>query len=121
MQSVYMESIHLHVSVKPYVININKLCFTHVTLICIENSLVRAQLVPNAYVRLHSETELEFRNVDFYGGRTRRKTLVARERTNKQLNSHAVPEPRVEPTTHWNHSGEKRASYRNATSTLCTK
>jgi hypothetical protein len=27
------------------------------------------------------------------------KTLVARERTNK-LNSHEVPEPRIEPTTH---------------------
>jgi hypothetical protein len=40
---------------------------------------------------------LEFRIVDFYGReenrRIRRKTLVARERTNKQLNSHEVPEP----------------------------
>jgi hypothetical protein len=45
--------------------------------------------------------ELEFRNVDFCAWReenrrTRRKTLVARERTNKQLNSHEVPEPRIE-------------------------
>jgi uncharacterized protein (DUF58 family) len=40
--------------------------------------------------------------------RTRRKTHVARERINKQLNSHEVPEPRVEPTTHWDHSGERR-------------
>jgi hypothetical protein len=47
--------------------------------------------------------------------RTRRKTPVARERTNKQLNSHEVPEPRIEPTTHWDHSGERRANYRNAT------
>jgi hypothetical protein len=31
---------------------------------------------------------------------TRRKTLVARERTNKQLNSHEVPEQRIEHTTH---------------------
>jgi hypothetical protein len=38
--------------------------FTHVTLMSIENSLVRAQLVPNVYV--HFEIELEFRNVDFY-------------------------------------------------------
>jgi hypothetical protein len=30
-----------------------------------------------------------------------KKTLVASERTNKQLNSHAVPEPRIEHTTHW--------------------
>jgi hypothetical protein len=36
--------------------------------------------------------------------RTRRKTLVARERTNKQLNSHAVPEQRIEPTTHWDNT-----------------
>jgi hypothetical protein len=28
------------------------------------------------------------------------KTLMARERTNKQLNSHVVPEPRFEPTTY---------------------
>jgi hypothetical protein len=47
--------------------------------------------------------------------RTRRKTLVARERTNNQLNSHEVPEQRIEPTTHWHHSGERRAYYRNAT------
>jgi hypothetical protein len=39
---------------------------------------------------------LEFRDVDFYG-----KTLVAMERTNKQLNSYAVPEPRIEPTTYY--------------------
>jgi hypothetical protein len=38
-----------------------------------------------------------------------------RRKTNKQLNSHEVPEPRIEPTTHWDHSGEKRAYYRNAT------
>jgi hypothetical protein len=47
--------------------------------------------------------------------RIRRKTLVARERTDKQLNSHEVPEQRIEPTTHWGHSGERRAYYRNAT------
>jgi hypothetical protein len=38
--------------------------------------------------------ELEFREVAFCGGRkTRepRKTLEARERTNKQLNSHMMP------------------------------
>jgi hypothetical protein len=40
---------------------------------------------------------------------------VARERTNKQLNSHEVPEPRIKPTTHWDHSRERRAYYRNAT------
>jgi hypothetical protein len=55
---------------------------------------------------------LEFRNVDFSEGgkggrRTQRKTLVARERTNKQLNTHVVPEPRIKPTTHWDHSGER--------------
>jgi hypothetical protein len=40
---------------------------------------------------------------------------VARERTNKQLNSHEVPEPWTEPTTHWDHSGERRAYYCNVT------
>jgi hypothetical protein len=40
---------------------------------------------------------------------------VTRERTNNQLNSHEVPEPRIEPTTHWHHSGERLAYYRNAT------
>jgi hypothetical protein len=40
---------------------------------------------------------------------------VARERTNKQFNSHEVPEPRIEPTTHWDHIGDRRAYYRNAT------
>jgi hypothetical protein len=29
------------------------------------------------------------------------KNRVTRERTNKQLNSRKVPEPRIEPTTHW--------------------
>jgi hypothetical protein len=29
----------------------------------------------------------------------KRRPLVARERTNKQLYSHGVPEPRIEPTT----------------------
>jgi hypothetical protein len=37
-----------------------------------------------------------------------------RESTTK-LNSHEVPEPRIEPTTHWDHSGERRAYYRNTT------
>jgi hypothetical protein len=37
--------------------------------------------------------ELEFRNVDFCGGR---KTLEARERINK-LNSHVTPSPVIEP------------------------
>jgi hypothetical protein len=53
--------------------------------------------------------ELEFRNVDFYGGR---KTREPGEKTSKQgpdkinnkLNSHEVPEQRIEPTTHWHHS-----------------
>jgi hypothetical protein len=55
--------------------------------------------------------ELEFRNVDFYG--RRRKTLEAKERINNKLNSHEVPKPRIEPTTHWHHSGERRAYYCN--------
>jgi hypothetical protein len=41
--------------------------FTHVTLMSVKNSLVRAWLVPDVYVR--SEIELEFWNFDFYGGR----------------------------------------------------
>jgi hypothetical protein len=45
----------------------------------------------------------------------RRKTLEARERINNKLNSHEVPESRIEPTTHWDHSGERREYYRNTT------
>jgi hypothetical protein len=45
----------------------------------------------------------------------RRTTLEARERINNKLNSHEVPERRIEPTTHWHHSGEMRAYYRNTT------
>jgi hypothetical protein len=56
--------------------------------------------------------ELELRNVDFYGGR---KTGEARERVNNKLNSHEVPEPRIKPTTHWHHIGERQAYYRNTT------
>jgi hypothetical protein len=45
--------------------------------------------------------ELEFRNVDFCGGRkterNRRKTLEARERINNKLNSHVTPIPGIEP------------------------
>jgi hypothetical protein len=57
-----------------------------------------------------------------------------RERTNNQLNSHEVPEPRIEPTTHWQRREasyledlcffviieliERRAYYRNATHTI---
>jgi hypothetical protein len=67
--------------------------------------------------------ELEFRNVDFYGGRgeggeSPEKTLEARERINNKLNSHEVPEQRIEPTTHWHHSCERRAYYRNTTHAL---
>jgi hypothetical protein len=48
------------------------------------------------------------------------KTLEARERINNKLNSHEVPEPRIESTTHWDHSGERRAYYRNTThASLC--
>jgi hypothetical protein len=44
--------------------------------------------------------ELEFKNVDFYGGRkTGEPTLEARERINNILNSHEAPEQRIEPTT----------------------
>jgi hypothetical protein len=50
--------------------------------------------------------ELDFRIVDFYGGRKteepREKPLwQGREPTNKVLNSHEVHKPRIEPTTHW--------------------
>jgi hypothetical protein len=44
--------------------------------------------------------ELEYRNVGmliFYGGKNPRSP---RERINNKLNSQ-VPEPRIEPTTHW--------------------
>jgi hypothetical protein len=43
--------------------------------------------------------ELEFRNADFYGEgkpENAEKTLEARERINNKLNSHEVPEPRIE-------------------------
>jgi hypothetical protein len=41
--------------------------------------------------------QLEFRNVDFCGGGTRRKTLEARERINNKLNSNVMPSPGIEP------------------------
>jgi hypothetical protein len=61
--------------------------------------------------------ELEFRNVDFYGGR---KTGEPGEKPSKQgrestTNSTHMKYPRIEPTTHWHHSGERRAYYRNTT------
>jgi hypothetical protein len=50
-----------------------------------------------------TESKLEFRSVDFWGGmknqRTRRKTLEARERTNKRLYSHMTPSLGIEPGT----------------------
>jgi hypothetical protein len=62
--------------------------------------------------------ELEFRNVDFYGGRkrTRRKKYPEKNPLSKGENPQQTqPEPRIEPTTHWGHSGERRAYYRNTT------
>jgi hypothetical protein len=37
------------------------------------------------------------------------------EKINNKLNSHEVPEPRIEPTNHWDHNCETRAYYRNTT------
>jgi hypothetical protein len=50
-----------------------------------------------------TESKLEFRSVDFCRGRknrrTQRKTLRAREKTNKQLYSHMIPSPGIESGT----------------------
>jgi hypothetical protein len=50
-----------------------------------------------------TESKLEFRTVDFCGGRknrkTQRKTFEERERTNKQLYLHMTPSPGIEPGT----------------------
>jgi hypothetical protein len=70
-------------------------------------------------MHVYSEIKLEFRNVDFYGGRkTRglgeRLSWQGREPTT-QLNSHVVPELRIKPMTRWDHSSERLAYYCNAT------
>jgi hypothetical protein len=61
--------------------------------------------------------ELGFRNVGFYGGRKtgEKPSKQGRESTTNSTHMKPVPEPRIESTTHWHHSNERRAYYRNTT------